>query len=164
MYEIQDGLRTVRFEGELLSTSSSRDTDKDRDKKRWIEFKLYKTARGNYILSRIGMSLLYHQSACFVVEHNGILPVPTENLSLNMVPCKECRPNKKVDLELYPETPRYWMQKFDADGGAAGLVASFEREDNYGALYFTNVSKRLLEEAAKKDDDIHSAYYNEWVE
>lgn len=159
MYEIQDGLRTIKFEGELLSSSTSRT-----DKPRWIEFKLYKTKGGSYILSRIGMSLTFHHSACIIVERNGILPVPAENISRNMVPCKDCRPDRHLDLELYPETPRHWAQRFYPESGAEGLVDSLKREDEFGAEYITNVAKKLLVEAAKKDQAIHAAYYTEQID
>lgn len=159
MYEIQDGLRTIRFEGELLSSSTSRT-----EKPRWIEFRLYKTKGGSYLLARTGMSLTYHHSACKIVERNGILPVPSENVSINMVPCRDCRPNRKTDLELYPETPRHWAQRFDPEVGAVGLVDSLKREDEFGAEYITNVAKKLLIEAAKNDDEIHAAFFNEWVD
>lgn len=159
MYEIQDGLRTIKFEGEMLSSSTSRTK-----KPRWIEFRLYKTKGGSYILSRIGMSLTYHHSACKIVDRNGILPVPSENISRNMIPCEDCRPNRNLDLELYPETPRHWAQRFDPEIGAEGLVESLKREDEFGAEYITNVAKKLLIDAAKKDDEIHAAFYTEWVD
>lgn len=160
MYEIQDGLRTIRFEGELLSSSTS----KTKKSPRWVEFRLYKTKGGSYILSRTGMSLTFHHSACKIVERNGILPVPSENISLNMVPCTDCRPDRNLDLELYPETPRHWAQRFDSEIGAEGVVDSLKREDEFGAEYITNVAKKLLIEAAKNDEAIHTAFYDEWVD
>lgn len=81
-----------------------------------------------------------------------------------MVPCRDCRPNRKTDLELYPETPRHWAQRFDPEVGAIGLVDSLKREDEFGAEYITNVAKKLLIEAAKNDDEIHAAFFNEWVD
>jgi len=160
MYEVRDELRTIRFEGELLASSSSR----NKRKARWVEFRLYKTNGGNYILSRIGVSLYYHQQSCPVVIRNNISPVPAMNLSMNLVPCDDCRPDKYRDLELFPETPRYWAQRFDAGVGAEGVVESLKREDEFGAEYLTDVAKKLLVEASKKDDGIYSAFYDEWVD
>lgn len=98
------------------------------------------------------------------MERNGILPVPAENISRNMVPCIDCRPDRNLDLELYPETPRHWAQRFDAEIGAEGLVDSLKREDEFGAEYITNVAKKLLVDAAKKDEAIRAAFYTEWVD
>ena len=53
-YEVVNGKRRIRFEGELLATSTSWEQGADR----WVEFALYRTASGNYVLSRIGRSVL----------------------------------------------------------------------------------------------------------
>ena len=50
MFEVKDGSRILQFSGRLLGESSS----KRGDSTRWIEFKLYKTENGKYILSRVG--------------------------------------------------------------------------------------------------------------
>ena len=56
MFEVKDSARTLQFSGKLLSESSSW----RRDSTRWIEFALYKTDNGSYVLSRIGVSIIYH--------------------------------------------------------------------------------------------------------
>ena len=56
MFEVKDSSRTLQFNGKLLSKSSSW----RKGSVRWIEFALYKTENGSYVLSRIGVSLIYH--------------------------------------------------------------------------------------------------------
>jgi len=56
MYEVKDGARTLQFDGLVLGKSSSW----RKGSYRWIEFELYRTESGSYVLSRIGVSLIYH--------------------------------------------------------------------------------------------------------
>ena len=56
MFEVKDGSRTLQFKGRLLAESSSW----RRGSTRWIEFALYRTENGSYVLSRIGVSLIFH--------------------------------------------------------------------------------------------------------
>lgn len=157
MYTVQDGVRTLQFEGEKIAQSSSR----GRNKFRWVEFELFRTAKGRYVISRVGMSLYFHHSGCSVVRRNGIAPVPAEALSVNLMPCEDCRPQRGLDEELFPETPRYFAQTFKY---AEDVVASLKRVDDNGEEYFTDVARRLLIEAASNDDDIHDAFFVEWIE
>ena len=77
MHEVKDGSRTLQFSGKLLAESSSWRPGTYR----WIEFKLYKTDNGSYIISRIGDAL----------------------------PCEECRPTRSVAI-IFPEKHRHWAQ------------------------------------------------------
>lgn len=157
MYTVQDGVRELQFEGELVASSSS----KGRNKFRWVQFELYKTAKGRYVLSRIGVSMYFHHAGCQVVKRNGILSVPSDAVSVNLVPCTDCRPVRGVDEELYPESPRYWAQVFDS---AEGVISSLKKYDDNGTEYLTDVARRLLTGAAEKDDNIYDAFYVEWVD
>lgn len=49
---VRDETRELRFDGTLLAEATSEVSGKDR----WIEFSVYKTAEGNYVLSRVGRS------------------------------------------------------------------------------------------------------------
>lgn len=157
MYSVKDGDRVFRFEGQHLAHSTSGHTGKGR----WIEFDLYKTTTGGYVLSRTGFTLFYHFGACPVVRRNGLDPLPSENIPTNSVPCPDCRPNTKSDTLLYPEHPRYWAQ---VCGTADGVVSCLKQQDENGTLYLTNVARLLLVQAAKSDEQIRDAYYVEWVD
>jgi hypothetical protein len=157
MFVVRDGSRQLKFDGEKLAESSSR----ARGRTRWVEFQLYRTAGDQYVLARIGASLYYHQEKCPVVKRNRIPAVRTEEVSTAMVPCETCSPVPAVEDVLYPEEPRYWgMVALDAES----IVSALQKYDADGTRYLTNVARRLLEDAAKIDDEIYSAYYEEIVE
>jgi hypothetical protein len=150
MYEVKDGSRILQFEGRLLGSSSSQNSDSTR----WIEFKLYKTENGSYILSRVGVSLVFHGSVCHLVGKYKLNEAKPGVLSSNAIPCEECLPSTQVPL-VFPEKERTWAQV--SDGPEAVLEALYKH--NYdGSKYLTKVAKRLLEEAASVDERIDLMY------
>lgn len=150
MIEVKDGARTLQFNGRLLGKSSSW----RRGSTRWIEFELYRTDSGSYILSRIGVSLVYHGSACTLVKRYGLSEVSFEELHQDAIPCPECEPTSEADL-VFPEKHRHWAQV--SEEPTAVLDALYKYDDG-GARYLTNVAQRLLEEASKNDDKISDIY------
>lgn len=150
MLEVKDGSRTLQFNGKLLGKSSS----KRNDSTRWIEFELYRTDSGSYILSRIGVSLVFHGAACALVRRYSLTEAPVLDLQKNSLPCSECSPTDELDL-VFPEKYRYWAQVSEEPG--AVLDALYKYDDN-GARYLTNVAQRLLDEASKKDPAIADIY------
>lgn len=150
MFEVKDGNRTLQFRGELLGSSSS----KKHNSNRWIEFNLYKTESGSYILSRVGVSILYHGAACFLVKKYGLEEVLYVQLSDDYIPCEECYPTEEAEL-VFPEKHRHWAQV--SEEPSAVLDALYKYDDG-GARYLTNVAQRLLEEASKKDPKLAKAY------
>lgn len=156
MHTVQDGARTLKFDGVELAFSTS----KDRRKFRWIEFRLYRTQKGHYVLSRVGASVIYHHGTCPTVQRNNLDPLPTETLPHGMLPCPDCAPDPLEDELLYPEMPRKWAQVSDT---ADGVVQSLKQYDSKGTEYLTDVARNLLEDAAKVDNGIASAYFTEWI-
>ena len=150
MYEVKDGSRTLQFDGVLLGKSSSY----RRGSIRWIEFELYRTESGSYILSRIGVSLVYHGAACPLVKKYGLQEISFYELENNSLPCEECDPSEEVDL-VFPEKHRYWAQVSDE---ADAVLDALYKYDQGGARYLTNVAQRLLEDASKKDSLVDSVY------
>lgn len=150
MYEVKDGSRTLQFEGTLLGESSSF----RRDSTRWIEFKLYKTTSGSYILSRIGVSMVYHGASCPLVRKYSLTEVSFDKLSDDAIVCEQCDPDDSVDL-VFPEKHRYWAQV--SEEPTAVLDALYKYDDG-GARYLTNVAQRLLEDASNSDTGIESVY------
>lgn len=155
MLEVRDGDRTLQFNGVLLAKSTS----ERRGAYRWIEFELYKTESGSYILSRVGVSLIYHGAACSLVSRYGLKEASTSQLSSAATPCEECRPDDSLDL-IFPEKYRYWAQV--SDRPEAVLDALHKYDDN-GARYLTSVAERLLKEAARLDSEIAHVYNVEIV-
>lgn len=150
MYEVKDGSRTLQFEGKLLGKSSSY----KRGSTRWIEFCLYKTESGSYVLSRIGVSLIYHGAACPLVKRYGLQEISFGLIEKDSIPCDECRPSNAADL-VFPEKHRYWAQVSEEP---SAVLDALYKYDQGGAKYLTNVAQRLLENASEKDSAIESIY------
>jgi len=150
MYSVKDGDRTLQFNGTLLAKSTS----ERRGANRWIEFELYKTESGSYILSRIGVSLMFHGAACSLVSKYKLTEAPAHDLPRRAVACEECQPDDSLDL-VFPEKYRHWAQV--SDQPEAVLDALYKYDDN-GAYYLTSVAQRLLQQAAKVDKDIADVY------
>ena len=156
MIAVKDGNRTLYVDGELLGSSTSY----RHGSTRWIEFKLYKTISGQYVLSRIGVSIVYHGAACGLVINYNLQEMSRENLELNSIPCERCSPDDSIEL-IFPEKNRYWAQV--SEQPSAVLDALYKYDDN-GARYLTNVAQRLLEDSAKKDKNIADVYRFEIIE
>jgi hypothetical protein len=150
MFEVKDGSRTLQFHGNYLGGSTSW----RRGSTRWIEFDLYKTDGGMYILSRIGVSLVYHGAACPLVTKYNLQEVHFSKLQEDAIPCETCDPSEEVDL-VFPEKDRYWAQVSEE---SRAVLDALYKYDGGGAQYLTHVAKRLLEEASKNDLAIHSLY------
>lgn len=155
MYEVRDGARTLQFEGQLLGASSSR----RRDSIRWIEFKLYKTENGTYILSRIGVSLIYHSATCFLVKKYQLEDASVSTLDRHAIACESCQPTLEAVI-VYPEEYRYWAQVSDEPEAVLNSLYKF---DERGGRYLTWVARQVLEEAAKNDSRIDSIYRFEQI-
>lgn len=154
MYEVKNGARTLRFEGVLLATSSSYRPGSSR----WIEFSLYKTLAGNYVLSRVGVSHVYHSATCALVDRYGLHEADEDVLTDYSVPCEECDPEDAPIV--FPERFRYWtLTSVDA----AAVVDALYKEDQNGARYLTKVADRLLETASARDPEIDQAYRVEYL-
>lgn len=151
MFSVKDGNRELQFNGTLLASSTSERGGSTR----WIEFKLYKTDSGSYILSRIGVSLMYHGAACSIVSKYKLNEMSSSELSLKATPCEECSPDSSLDL-VFPEKYRYWAQVSNRPEGI--LDALYQYDTTTGAEYLTSVAHRLLQHAAKVDSKIADVY------
>lgn len=155
MYEVKDGSRTLKFSGRLLGKSSSW----RRGSTRWIEFALYKTESGSYVLSRVGASLVFHGAACPLVKRYNLTEVPAEDLVEDAIPCDECNPDFNLPV-IFPEKYRNWAQVSE---DPEAVLEALYKYDNGGARYLTNVAQRLLEEASENDQKIEKIYRVEMI-
>lgn len=155
MHVVRDGQRELEFSGKLLSTSSSH----RHGSPRWVEFELYRTAGGQYVLSRTGWSTCYHRASCDVVSRNRIELQSRDTLAPDATACRECRPDAYDDM-VAPEQPRYWAQVSETP---SGVVNSLYKYDDDGTRYLTHVAKRLLADAARLDDDLRDTFFREQV-
>lgn len=156
-FSVRDGVRTLEFDGTKLSESSSRLPNKPR----WVEFSIYRTPRGQYVLSRVGYSIFYHAKECFTVSRNSLSPVDGLTLSPDYIACSSCRPSRLNHEGVFPETPRHaaWVCS-----DAVGVISSLMKEDDNGTEYLTNVARRLLIDAAELDENIHDTFYIDRIE
>jgi hypothetical protein len=150
MLEVRDGARTLQFNGTLLGESTSW----KKGSTRWIEFKLYKTESGSYILSRVGVSLIFHGSTCPLVKRYGLQEIECQELRSDALPCEECCPDHSAAL-VFPEKSRYWAQVSEE---ATAVLDALYKYDDGGARYLTNVAQRLLDTAGKADQNISNIY------
>lgn len=155
MFEVRDDSRILQFNGKLLGESSSYREGSTR----WIEFSLYRTESGSYILSRVGVSLIYHGAACPLVKRYNLIEVNADDLHTDALPCEDCRPSKSAVL-VFPEKNRYWAQVSDDPDAVLDALYKY---DQGGARYLTKVAERLLKTSAKVDAGIDRVYSIEMI-
>lgn len=155
MYEVKDGARTLQFKGKKLASSSSW----RRGSTRWIEFELYKTENGSYVLSRVGISLVYHGAACPLVTRYALTEIPVADIDDEALPCEICQAATDAPL-IFPEKPRYWAQVSEE---ATAVLEALYKYDDGGARYLTRVAQRLLEDASDVDKGIEQVYRIELI-
>lgn len=150
-FSVRDGVRTRPFEGIKLAESSSR----VHGRPRWVEFALYVTPKGQYVVSRIGYSVFYHAKSCHTVVRNNLSAVDGLELAGEYIPCSTCRPTRTEEDGVFPETPRFaaWVCP-----DAGSVVSSLMQEDDNRIEYLTNVARRLLLDASTLDSDIEYAF------
>lgn len=152
MIEVKDGSRALQFDGRLIANSTSWRRGADR----WVEFNLYRTDSGKYVINRIGMSLLYHAPDCEVVRRNNLRDEPASERHRDAIPCPICRPHQNGNFPIIcPERPRHWAQVCET---ADAVVEALQKYDDNGSRYLTYVAKRLLEAASEVDNAIDAAY------
>lgn len=156
MYEVKNGARILRFEGEVLATSSS----KRPGSPRWIEFSLFRTDKGSYVLSRVGVSHVYHSSVCPLVGRYGLHEASVDDLPPIAVPCEECDPDYS-DPIIFPETFRHWT--LVTEDPETVLEALYKPDTRTNTKYLTRVAERLLEDASRVDAAIDQAYRIEYI-
>lgn len=154
-HQIRDGSRIIQFEGALIAHSTSW----RRGSSRWVEFTLYRTASGSYVLSRTGLSLLYHDPECEVVARNSLKTSPSAALEKDAQPCVDCQPAPQQP-EICAETPRCWAHVSETP---EGVVEALQRHDSYGSRYLTRVAQRLLETAGSVDPVLDAVYRVEHI-
>lgn len=150
---MKDGSRTLQFTGDLVASSSSKRPGVNR----WVEFELYKTASGKYVLGRTGHSDLFHDPGCAVVARNDLQPGTP---GPGAVGCDECMPAQSGEDYVCVETPRHWAQVSDS---AAGVLEALYKYDEDGTRYLTVVARKLIERASRIDKGISKAYSVEHV-
>jgi hypothetical protein len=142
LFTVRDRNRVLEFDGELLGQSSSR----TRNSLRWVEFFIYRTSGREYVLSRVGLSAIYHALECALLQSDAIPPIALPEA--NSVPCPMCRPDENDRHPFRPETPRYFARVYESP---VDLVNGLYRESADGRRYLTHVARTALEAASRAD-------------
>lgn len=156
-YKVRSGERVLEFDGTKLATSSSQRPDSVR----WVDFNLYITAGGSYILERIGQSDVFHTLACKVVERSKLKYDPNDTLLHRHVECQTCLPDADYDTVVI-EKPRYFALVTESPKAVLDALHKVNRDN--GTRYMTIVSQKLIEEAAKHDKRLDREYRTEWID
>lgn len=159
MLQVNDGDRVLQFNGALLAHASSRKPHAER----WVEFDLYRTAGGAYVVSRVGYSRLFHAKGCSVVRPGRHSPAPVAALAEDATPCSLCAPDISVDRAneiVYPELPLHWAQACTTPEAAVEALAMYDADGN---RYFTRVARELIAKAADEDWQLRDAFFVETI-
>jgi len=120
---------------------------------------LFKTKNGSYILSRVGVSLVFHGAACPLVKRYGLIEAQVSDLRDNAIPCETCTPSSDLPV-VFPEKDRTWAQVSE---DPEAVLDALYKYDQGGTRYLTNVAHRLLEQASNIDSQIESVYRIETI-
>lgn len=150
-YKVKDQYNVIEFEGELIGEATT-ETDSS---PRWTEIRIYKTAAGNYVVERVGVSLVYHDPdagcASGVIKPVSALSADDRNV---LEPCERCRPgaigNLRQNIMLQIETDRHSAEGIQADA----LVNALTLRRNNGSKYVSNVAQSALNDALNHDLDL----------
>lgn len=158
-YMIEDGPRILRFTGRELGFSSSKRPGVDR----WIEFTLFQTIPApdsseprKYVLSRVGVSNVYHHPSCETARRAGLREIARAKLSgaelVEIAPCQRCRPDRDLDFPLVClEEDKTWARVFRAP---EEVLRALTKTDEQGNQYLTRVARVLLNRAAEREPEL----------
>ena len=162
-FEVQDGGRNVRFTGILLSRVSSERAHAPR----WTLMELYRTVGDQYIIHRIGKSIVYHSSDCNIASINRLqyghelrAGTPTREQLGNMTPCNMCIPRPTDPIEqLRFERERHWSGVAETP---EAVIDMLHRTDK-GTRALPWIAANLLSEASIKDPDLANSYQTQHI-
>jgi hypothetical protein len=150
-HRVNDQFGVLEFEGELIGEAS---TESDRSP-RWTEIKIYRTTGGNYVVSRVGVSLVFHtmEASCA----SGLPRLArdlVENDARQLEPCELCQPQ---DLEVLAPATRVRVEtdRHSAEAvPAEGLVEALTLKRQNGSTYVSNVAQTALSMALEHDPSL----------
>ena len=155
--------RVTEFTGVRLAHESS----KRPDSLRWTEISLYRTEGGNYIVHKVGRSVVFHEEGkpCSSGEE-----IPASALDADSKACPRCGvPGFKSAVNAgHPMGPPNWTRRtvrreqdrhtVHVSTAAEGAVESAYTQDDDGTTYLTRPARFALQEASKHDASISQAF------
>lgn len=153
---VMDGGRSIRFTGGQVAFASS---ERPRAP-RYTEFRLYRTSKDMYVVSRLGCSRVFHTSTCRQADShrlpygNDLSEIPDVT---RMFPCTICNPSRMDDARgLRFERERPWAGVADNAAGVVDMLTQIDAKK--ASSQIPNLSARLLTVASEIDPDIRAAY------
>lgn len=136
---VYDGPRILEFSGKLIAYSDSY----RRHSLRWIEFFLYLTNGNQYVVSRVGRSLVYHLPDCHVAVSNRLPEESRGMLQDDNEPCPECNPHLSSLPLVSFEREKYRAEVCKDRGEVIRFLV--KKDPRTGNPYLTKVAQSLLE-------------------
>lgn len=160
-FNVKDGQRNLTFMGWQIAAADSQSGSDVR----WTELTLYKTLTGKYVLEKVGRSDVFHADNC-PRKSKGVrfdsLEDATDDVEEALedlfVPCDQDGGNGPHCHPSYDASP-VWVER-DISAAtvletAEQVVESLFRRESNSTRFLSRVSRALLEEAAKHDQEIH---------
>lgn len=154
-YRVRDQFNTLAFEGRLIGEA----TTETPESPRWTEIRIYKTRGGNYVVERVGVSLVYHapDAPCASGVSKTASQVLGDEDLRDLEPCERCTP---PSVETSPPTARFKVEtdRHSASStGVRGVVPALTLRRENGSEYISNVAQAALTEALHNDPDLAAA-------
>lgn len=147
---LTDRHQEVEFSGKRLGSAS---TEKD-DSVRWTEIHLYLTDGGNYVIERLGQSLVYHLTKTECDKGTGML-VKGKHIHQESEPCDRCRPLTPEDEGFDPE------QVFTHEKMLSSVEVVEQPEDLQNALSMYDRKRRVMRISHVASQALHEAAGND---
>lgn len=147
--KVRDQDRVLEFVGEKIGHASSEGPHS----LRWTEIEIYKTEAGNYVVHRIGVSLVYHSLNGRGKNCRSGRTVEAADVArdIDAEPCPDCQPDLDAVSRVRQETDRH---SAEAVSGAQDLVRALSLTRDNGMTYLSAVAREALLKAAEKDPDL----------
>lgn len=153
LFRVHDQHQVLEFEGERIGFASTETPDTVR----WTEIEIYRTTAGNYVVHRVGASVVYHDAKAHCAS--GSLTTPAallnEDPNADHEPCDRCRPAPISRLD-----PKFQIRR-EADRHSADpaktpeeLVKRLLLQRPNGTSYLSAVARDALTQAARMDAGI----------
>lgn len=147
-HTVYDRLVEIEFEGVRLGSAS---TERD-DSLRWTEIHIYRTEGGNYVIQRLGRSVVYHVSGKSCSRGREVAGVDLPDSS---EPCDRCAPRVPEDDDF--DSDEVFMHEVTLSSADVvedpaevhEKLSTFDKER--GVKRVSRVASRALQDAAAKD-------------
>lgn len=135
---VRNGREILRFEAKVVAAATSQRPGVER----WSELVVYQLPSGQYVVSKIGRSVLAHRPECLLVSDEMVPWLEAEEeAQVHRYPCLECNPEvgNRMDPQTMLEPSRYTVLRA-RDGEELRQVLTQGRE------HLPGIIRKLLQE------------------